>query len=89
VQPLCILKVHNTPCIVTRFEAYIDAVCSRCHATADGNELLRFHSTGKVLRLAVVELPPSDPARAALSAEHLLGLELGWRSKRRQRRPLR
>jgi len=45
-----ILKVHNAPRTVARFEAYRDAVRSRCRAVvaaraaADGNELLRFHS---------------------------------------------
>ncbi|KAJ1269874.1 hypothetical protein BS78_06G011400 [Paspalum vaginatum] len=42
-----ILKVHNAPRTVARFEAYRDAVRSRCRAAraaADGNELLRFHS---------------------------------------------
>src|SRR5688500_7525626 len=52
-RPIChidrILKVHNAPRTVARFEAYRDAVRSRCRATAaraaaDGNELLRFHS---------------------------------------------
>ncbi|CAN6275097.1 unnamed protein product [Urochloa humidicola] len=51
-RPIChvdrILKVHNPPRTVARFEAYRDAVRSRCRATAaraaaDGNELLRFH----------------------------------------------
>ncbi|CAL5028973.1 unnamed protein product [Urochloa decumbens] len=53
--PIChvdrILKVHNPPRTVARFEAYRDAVRSRCgratagaRAAADGNELLRFHS---------------------------------------------
>jgi hypothetical protein len=45
-----ILKVHNAPRTVARFEAYRDAVRARCRAVvaaraaADGNELLRFHS---------------------------------------------
>ncbi|CAD6264335.1 unnamed protein product [Miscanthus lutarioriparius] len=45
-----ILKVHNAPRTVASFEAYRDAVRSRCRAVvaaraaADGNELLRFHS---------------------------------------------
>jgi hypothetical protein len=45
-----ILKVHNAPRTVARFEAYRDAVRARCRtvvaarAAADGNELLRFHS---------------------------------------------
>ncbi|CAN6270860.1 unnamed protein product [Urochloa humidicola] len=53
-RPIChvdrILKVHNPPRTVARFEAYRDAVRSRCgrataaRAAADGNELLRFHS---------------------------------------------
>ncbi|XP_062185713.1 uncharacterized protein LOC133889235 [Phragmites australis] len=52
-RPICqidrILKVHNAPRTVARFEAYRDAVRSRCRAVAaraaaDGNELLRFHS---------------------------------------------
>ncbi|KAL6650268.1 hypothetical protein ACP70R_009193 [Stipagrostis hirtigluma subsp. patula] len=52
-RPICqierILKVHNAPRTVARFEAYRDAVRSQCRATAaraaaDGNELLRFHS---------------------------------------------
>ncbi|CAL5035898.1 unnamed protein product [Urochloa decumbens] len=52
--PIChvdrILKVHNPPRTVARFEAYRDAVRSRCgrataaRAAADGNELLRFYS---------------------------------------------
>jgi len=52
-RPIChidrILKVHNAPRTVARFEAYRDAVRTRCRAAAaraaaDGNELLRFHS---------------------------------------------
>ncbi|XP_052151085.1 uncharacterized protein LOC127769533 [Oryza glaberrima] len=51
-RPICqidrILKVHNAARTVARFEAYRDAVRTRCRATAaraaaDGNELLRFH----------------------------------------------
>jgi hypothetical protein len=56
-----ILKVHNRPRTVARFEAYRDAVRARCRAAsatpsssegttsraaADGNELLRFHPAG-------------------------------------------
>uniref|UniRef100_A0ACD5U0D5 Uncharacterized protein n=1 Tax=Avena sativa TaxID=4498 RepID=A0ACD5U0D5_AVESA len=56
-NPVCavdrILKVHNAPAVLARFEAYRDAVKAKAlaHAgagagarcTADGNELLRFH----------------------------------------------
>ncbi|KAL5214416.1 hypothetical protein ABZP36_003568 [Zizania latifolia] len=61
-RPICqidrILKVHNAPRTVARFEAYRDAVRSRCRATAaraaaDGNELLRFHSAGLVCALGL------------------------------------
>ncbi|KAM0837588.1 hypothetical protein ACQ4PT_061544 [Festuca glaucescens] len=64
-RPICqidrILKVHNRPRTVARFEAYRDAVRARCRAAtpsssaaagttsraaADGNELLRFHPAG-------------------------------------------
>uniref|UniRef100_A0ACD5UUZ5 Uncharacterized protein n=1 Tax=Avena sativa TaxID=4498 RepID=A0ACD5UUZ5_AVESA len=65
-RPICqidrILKVHNSPRTVARFEAYRDAVRARCRAAtpsssgaaagttsraaADGNELLRFHPAG-------------------------------------------
>ncbi|XBJ06359.1 hypothetical protein VPH35_024995 [Triticum aestivum] len=53
--PVCavdrILKVHNAPATLARFEAYRDAVKARARGgrpgagrcTADGNELLRFH----------------------------------------------
>ncbi|KAM0885346.1 hypothetical protein ACQ4PT_030424 [Festuca glaucescens] len=53
--PVCavdrILKVHNAPAVLARFEAYRDAVKAKALAltgagarcTADGNELLRFH----------------------------------------------
>ncbi|KAG8064181.1 hypothetical protein GUJ93_ZPchr0004g38728 [Zizania palustris] len=61
-RPICqidrILKVHNAARTVARFEAYRDAVRSRCRATAaraaaDGNELLRFHSAGLVCALGL------------------------------------
>ncbi|CAM0955830.1 unnamed protein product [Alopecurus aequalis] len=58
-SPVCtvdrILKVHNAPAVLARFEAYRDAVKAKALATlpsgagagarcnADGNELLRFH----------------------------------------------
>ncbi|KAI5009383.1 hypothetical protein ZWY2020_011520 [Hordeum vulgare] len=54
-SPVCavdrILKVHNAPATLARFEAYRDAVKARARGgrtgagrcTADGNELLRFH----------------------------------------------
>uniref|UniRef100_A0A0A9FEQ3 C2H2-type domain-containing protein n=1 Tax=Arundo donax TaxID=35708 RepID=A0A0A9FEQ3_ARUDO len=53
-SPVCkidrILKVHNTPRTLARFEEYRDAVKARAggakkhpRCTADGNELLRFH----------------------------------------------
>lgn len=61
-RPIChidrILKVHNPPRTVARFEAYRDAIRARCRAAsstaagtisraaADGNELLRFHPAG-------------------------------------------
>lgn len=61
-RPICqidrILKVHNTPRTIARFEAYRDAVRSRRRATAaraaaDGNELLRFHSAGLACALGL------------------------------------
>ncbi|XP_040379273.1 uncharacterized protein LOC102720423 [Oryza brachyantha] len=61
-RPIChidrILKVHNAPRTVARFEAYRDAVRTRCRATAaraaaDGNELLRFHSAGLACALGL------------------------------------
>jgi hypothetical protein len=54
-NPVCavdrILKVHNAPAVLARFEAYREAVKVKALAltgagarcTADGNELLRFH----------------------------------------------
>jgi hypothetical protein len=54
-----ILKVHNAPRTVARFEAYRDAVRARCRAVvaaraaADGNELLRFHSAPLACKLGL------------------------------------
>nr|GLL44101.1 uncharacterized protein LOC109175997 [Ipomoea trifida] len=56
-NPICtidrILKVHNTPKVISRFEEYRDAIKAKANklpkkhprCVADGNELLRFHST--------------------------------------------
>ncbi|GJN38354.1 hypothetical protein PR202_gb27388 [Eleusine coracana subsp. coracana] len=59
-RPMCqidrILKVHNAPRTVARFEAYRDAVRARCvaaRAAADGNELLRFHSAPLACALGI------------------------------------
>lgn len=62
-RPIChidrILKVHNAPRTVARFEAYRDAVRSRsravvaARAAADGNELLRFHSAPLACALGI------------------------------------
>lgn len=51
-NPICdierILKVHNTPRTIQRFEGYRDSVKLRAkrspRCAADGNELLRFHA---------------------------------------------
>lgn len=45
-----VLKVHNTPKTISKFEDYRDSIKSKTtkknpRCSADGNELLRFHST--------------------------------------------
>ncbi|CAK9139850.1 unnamed protein product [Ilex paraguariensis] len=57
LNPVCkiyrILKVHNTPKTISKFEEYRDAIKAKAtkfpkkhpRCIADGNELLRFHST--------------------------------------------
>ncbi|OAY74633.1 hypothetical protein ACMD2_02352 [Ananas comosus] len=65
-RPTCqierILKVHNTPRTLARFESYRDAVrlharsaaaTASTRAAADGNELLRFHSARLLCPLGI------------------------------------
>ncbi|CAN6227393.1 unnamed protein product [Urochloa humidicola] len=79
-RPIChvdrILKVHNPPRTVARFEAYRDAVRSRCgrataaRAAADGNELLRFHSAPLACKLGLAGATSlCDAATAAAAAD--------------------